>query len=224
MPTHIYRNKIKFISFIIALILIWYCGRYVPLDRESIQRSLAGIPVVYGAVIFVFLYVSVTFFVWFAKDAFKIIAAFLFGAFISTLLIWLAEIINAFILFFLARKLGRSFIDRSLSGKYNKLDDKLAGLNFFWLLTFRAVPLIPFRFLDLASGLTRISFKRYLLAVVLGSPLRIFWVQYVLVGVGKNILTNPEALSQYLVTNKILFLFSLVYFVLVIVVAQKAKE
>ena len=223
MGINSYRNKVKFISFIIALVLLWYFGRYVRLDREAIRRSLAGIPILYSAAIFIFLYVVITFFVWLAKDALKIVSAFLYGALLSTLLIWLAEIINAFILFFLARNLGRSFIDKSLSVRYNKLDDKLANLNSFWLFIFRAVPLIPFRFMDLASGLTRLSFKRYLEAVVLGSPLRIFWVQYVLAGVKKNIFTEPEALTGYFADNKALFLFSLAYLVLVIIVARKLK-
>jgi uncharacterized membrane protein YdjX (TVP38/TMEM64 family) len=86
---------------------------------------------------------------------------------------------------------------------------------------FRAVPLIPFRFLDLACGLTGMPFKIYLIAVILGSPLRIFWVQYVLAGLGKSIFNNPYALVEYLLDNKILFMFSFIYLLLVILVAVK---
>jgi len=224
MGINSYRNKVRFISLIIALVLLWYLGRYIRLDREAIRRSLAGIPILYSAAIFIFLYVIVTFFVWLAKDALRIVSAFLYGALLSTLLIWLAEIINAFILFFLARNLGRSFIDKSLPVRYNKLDDKLANLNFPWLFIFRVVPLIPFRFMDLAAGLTRLSFKRYIAAVVLGSPLRIFWVQYVLAGAGENIFKEPEALTGYFTGNKALFFFSLAYLVLAVIVARKLKE
>ncbi|TRZ94746.1 TVP38/TMEM64 family protein [bacterium] len=219
-----YRSKIKFIVFVAALVLICYLGRYIPLDVESIQKSLGGLPVIYSALLFIFLYVAVTFFVWLAKDLFKVIAAFLFGAFLSTILIWLAEVINACILFFLARGLGRGFVAKTLVGRYGKLDDKLARVNFLWLFLFRAVPLIPFRFLDLTGGLTRIPFKKYLAAVVLGSPVRIFWVQYILVAIGKNIVYNPQVLSQYLISNKALFIFSLAYLGLVIAVALKIKE
>jgi len=219
-----YRSKVKFIVFVAALVLIYYFGRYIPLDVESIKKSLGGLPVIYSALLFIFLYVAVTFFVWLAKDLFKVIAAFLFGAFLSTLLIWLAEVINACILFFLAQALGRSFVAKNLAGKYSKLDDKIARVNFLWLFLFRAVPLIPFRFLDLAGGLTRIPFKKYLAAVVLGSPLRIFWVQYILVTIGRNIVYNPQVLSQYLMSNKALFIFSLTYLGLVILVALKIKE
>jgi uncharacterized membrane protein YdjX (TVP38/TMEM64 family) len=219
-----YRNKIKFIVFVAILVLIWYLGCYIPLDAKDIQRCLGGLPAVDSALLFIFLYVSVTFFVWLAKDLFKVIAAFLFGAFLSTILIWMAEVINACILFFLARKLGRGFVAKTLSGRYSKLDDKLARVNFLWLFLFRAVPLIPFRFLDLTCGLTRIPFKKYLAAVVLGSPLRIFWVQYILVAIGKNIVYNPHLLSQYLLSNKPLFILSLAYLGLVIAVAWKIKE
>jgi len=219
-----YRNKIKFVSFIVVLILTWYFGRYLPINSQALQDFLSGVPPVYSAAIFIFLYVCVAFFVWFAKDIFKIIAALLFGVFLSTLLIWIAEIINAFILFFLARSLGRDFVAKSLSKGYSRLDDKLAGVNFLWLFMFRAVPLVPFRFLDLAGGLTRISFRKYFLAVILGSPLRIFWVQYILAGIGRNIFYNPQALGQHLLNNRALFIFSIFYLILVVVVALKIKE
>jgi uncharacterized membrane protein YdjX (TVP38/TMEM64 family) len=135
----------------------------------------------------------------------------------------IAEIINAFILFYFSRSLGRSFVESALKERYDKLDERLGRVNFLWLFLFRAVPLVPFRFLDLYCGLTRITFRRYLSVVILGSPLRIFWVQYVLAGMGKSLFSNPYALVEFITSNKPVFIFSLIYLVLVIVVALKIK-
>ena len=217
------KNNIKFLILVAAIILLWNLGNYFHVDSESIQKSLKQFPVYYSGAIFIILYVIVTFFIWLSKDIFRLTAAILFGAYQSTLFIWIAEVINAFVLFFFSRFLGRSFVENSFKKKYPNLDKRLAELNLFWLFIFRAVPLVPFRFLDLAVGLTNISLKRYVIAVVLGSPLRIFWVQYVLAGVGKNVLSNPYLLVEYFSSNKIVFILSLVYLILVILVALKVK-
>lgn len=217
------KNIFKFLIFIILIILLWSLGRYFPVDTKNVEQYLKKFPVFYAGIIFVILYVIVTFFIWLSKDVFRFVAAVLFGAYISTLFIWIAETINAFVLFHLARYLGRGFVENSLGKDSKNLDERLAKTNFFWLFMFRLVPLIPFRFLDLACGLTKISFRKYLLAVILGSPLRIFWVQFVLAGVGKSIFNNPYALSEYLIQNKTLFIFSFIYLLLVILVATKIK-
>lgn len=219
-----YKDKIKFLTLVIGLVLIWYLGRYFHIRPDKIEVFLVKLPLLASGAIFVVLYVVVTFFLWLSKDIFKLVSAFLFGAYISTLLIFIAETINALVLFRLSRYLGRSFLERSFGKKYSGLDKKLADISPFWLLMFRSVPLVPFRFLDLATGLTDISFKRYLLAVVLGSPVRIFWVQYILAGVGKSVFNNPYALVDYLSLNKAVFIFSFLYFILVIFVALKIKR
>lgn len=219
-----YKNKIKFTIFIIAIVLIYYIGRFFPIDTKAIENSLKKFPLFYSGALFIILYVVFTFFIWLSKDIFKLTAAILFGAYLSTLFILIAETINAFILFYLARFLGRDFVENSLKGSPKNLDERLAKVNFFWLFIFRATPLIPFRFLDLGVGLTNISFRMYLAAVILGSPLRIFWVQYVLAGVGRSIFNNPLAVSEYLMQNKALFLLSFVYLLLVFLVALKIKH
>jgi len=218
-----YKHKIGFLILVISLVLICYLGKYFHIDIQGIQDSLSKVPRVYSGVVFVILYCILTFVIWFSKDVFKFAGALFFGAGLSSLFILIAEVINCLILFNLSRYLGRNFVEESLKGKYKRLDEKMGRMNFVWLLLFRAAPLIPFRFLDLASGLTRISFKKYLVAAILGSPLRIFWVQYILAGVGKAVFNNPYALIEYLLANKVLFIFSLMYLILIIFVAFKIK-
>ena len=218
-----YKKEIGFAGLIIATFLLGYLGNYFHIGQEELQKALGKFPLLYGSILFVLLYVIVTFFIWLSKDAFFLVGAVLFGAYLSALLISVSEVINAFILFYLSRNLGRAYLDQSLSGRYKKLDEKLGKINFFWLFIFRAAPLVPYRFLDLAAGLSRISFRKYLAAVVLGSPLKILWIQYILCGVGSNIF-NPYALYEYFLSNKALWIFSIVYFVLVVMVIFKIKS
>ena len=219
-----HKNKLGFLILVVALLLIWYLGGLFHIDYGSIRGRLSSFPLFLSGIIFVVLYVVVTFFIWFSKDIFRVIAAVIFGALWSTLFILIAESINAFILFHASRYLGRGFVEKSLRGAGSRFDEKLGKANFLWLFIFRAAPLVPFRFLDLACGLTRISFRKYLLAVILASPLRIFWVQFALAQAGEAAFKNPYALSEYIVSNKPLLMLSLAYLALVVAAALKLRD
>ncbi|MFH0826702.1 MAG: VTT domain-containing protein [Candidatus Omnitrophota bacterium] len=216
-----HQAEIGFFVLVATFFLLWFMGRFFNLDTSSLQAALARFPLFLRGLLFIVLYVAVTFFVFFSKDFFWLAGALLFGAATSTLLIFISELINAFILFFLARFLGRAYVDKRLSDRYRKLDEKLAGLPFFWLFLMRAVPLIPYRFLDLAAGLTRLRFRRYLAACILGTPLKTFWIQSILVSVGDNIYKNPYAVAEYFLDHQTLLFLSFLYVLGVILVVFK---
>ena len=216
-----HQSEIGFFVLVATLLLLWFMGRFFNLDTSSLQAALARFPLFLRGLIFIILYVVVTFFVFFSKDLFWLAGALVFGSAISTLLIVLSELINAFILFFMSRLLGRAYVDKHLSDRYRKLDEKLSSLSFFWLFLMRSVPLIPYRFLDLAAGLTRIRFRRYLAACALGTPLKIFWIQSILVAVGDNIYKNPYAVAGYLMDHRRLLFLSFLYLLGVILVVLK---
>lgn len=216
-------KKTKFIIFIAAIVLFIVIGRHFPIDMDKLERSLAHLPFLAAGAIFVTLYVVVTFFIWLSKDIFRIAAALLFGPLLSSLLVFIAELINAVVLFNFSRFLGRGFVEESLKSRAKDLDERLARANFLWLFLFRVTPFIPFRFLDLGAGLTKMSCGRYLAAVILGSPLRIYWLQYILAALGRSVF-NPEVIINYLVLNKPAFIFSLSYLLLVILVFLKLRR
>jgi len=219
-----YGDILKPVILIIGLLLILYAGRFLHLDVDSIQNFLLGFPLFAVGFLYILLYVIITFFIWFSKDAFWLVGALAFGPVISAVLVWAAEIINAFILFYLARFLGRGFVERKLKTRHSKFDESIARLNFGWLLVFRAAPLVPYRFMDLSAGLTGIPVKKYILAVILGSPVKIFWVQFVLSGVGRAVLRDPFAISEYFLKNKFMLWFSAIYIIFVILVLFKLMQ
>ena len=219
-----YKHEIEFLVLLIAIAAFWSIGRYLRIDTSAIETSLKGSPLLYAGIFYVILYVIVTFFVFFSKDVFWLMGAVLFGVTLSTVLICIAEVINAAVLFNLDRHLGRAYVQKKVTGRYKELDEKLGRINFFWLFVFRAAPLIPYRFMDLGAGLTRIHFRRYITAVILGSPVKMFWIQYILYGVGKSIFDNPAVLVDYFVNNNGLLLISLVYVALVIMAVVKIES
>lgn len=218
-----YKHEFQFLIFIIIIFLLWHLGRFIHIDIQGMNDALVKFPKFYSGILFVLLYVIITFFVWFSKDIFWIVGAVLFGAILSTLYVWIAEILNAFILFYMSRFLGRNFVQRYAKGKYDKFDKKIGRLSFSWFFMLRVIPLIPYRFLDIGAGLTCISSKRYMTAVILGTPIKTFWIQYIIAGVGVNILKDPYAITEYFLSNKILLGISFIYSILVILLVIRFK-
>ncbi|MFA5356393.1 MAG: VTT domain-containing protein [Candidatus Omnitrophota bacterium] len=224
MENRKHNHWIKFLILVILFFLLWCMGRCMRIDTYALERSLAGFPLLYGIPLYLVLYVIVTFFIFFSKDIFWVVGAIVFGPYLSAALVFAGEIINALILFHLARYLGRNFVEHYAKKRLGRLDDKLADINFFWLFAVRVVPLIPYRFLDLGAGLTSICFNRYLAAVILATPLRALWVQTMLFAVGRSIFSRPEAIVYYLLENKALFVLSIIYIILIIMVLLKLKR
>ena len=202
----------KFTLLIILLFLCWQMGRRLPLDVDAYREWLSQFPLFISGFVFVVVYVVVTFFVFFANDLFRMMSAVLFGPYVSTVFVWAAEMMNLLVLFNLSRNLGREFVEQKFKWKEDR--QELKAEDPFWgIFVIRVAPLVPFRFLDLGFGLTQISLKRYFVISLVSSPLRIFWVQFILAGVGDMIFKDPSVLVEYLSNNRIVFNFSLIYIV-----------
>jgi|YelNatPaOPRAMG01_1025707.scaffolds.fasta_scaffold05302_5 uncharacterized membrane protein YdjX (TVP38/TMEM64 family) len=217
------KGIIKFSIFILIILLLIMLGKHFKFEPETLKIYLSRYPLILSGIIFVILYVVVTFFVWLSKDIFRVVSAILFGANISSLLVWIAEVINAYILFHFSRIMGKEFVEKKIFKEkfsyYKELLEKRSS--FFGLFILRATPLVPFRFMDMFMGLSPISFRYYLLVVLLGSPLRIYWLQFILASLGMAVFKEPQKLIDYLANNKIIFIISLIYVILVIILGVK---
>ncbi|MCR4337147.1 MAG: VTT domain-containing protein, partial [Candidatus Omnitrophica bacterium] len=151
---------IKFTILLILIVLFIFLGQWIHLNVEPYVNVLREMPLVLSGIVFVLLYTVVTFFIWIgSKDAFRITAAYVYGPWISTIFVWIAELCNLVVLFSLSRKLGRDFVENKLKGKQRRWDESLAKTGVGWIFLFKFFPIIPFRFLDLGFGLTKISLK-----------------------------------------------------------------
>lgn len=94
----------------------------------------------------------------------------LFGAGWGTLVNWLSASVGAMISFFIARYLGRDAVSKILKSKgtLQGLDDKIGNNGFYSVLILRLVPLFPFNGLNFGLGLTKVSFRNYTFATLLG--------------------------------------------------------
>ncbi|MCA9406306.1 MAG: TVP38/TMEM64 family protein [Candidatus Omnitrophica bacterium] len=197
-------------------------GRAFHLDVESFKDTLPTYSWPIAAVIFVAAYVVVTFFVWLvAKDVFRISGAFVFGAYGSTFLIWIAECINAVVLFLFSRRMGRAYIEEKFHLK-NKNMDRFKNTGGWGTFALRLNPLVPFRFMDLSYGLTRLPLYRYMVVVVIATLPRVFLVQYILVRLGKVPFADLNAVIEYLSGDMFIVVFILTYFTTLLIVTVVA--
>ncbi len=225
-------SNLRFALLVVILVGFWISGKYFDQDIERYKEILWRIPIALQGLAFSLLYSFVTFFVWLAKDVFKILGAVLYGAPLSSLFIWIAEIINATVLFHLGRKLGRDYVEKKTQGRFKGFDNRIGAIGFGDLFVLRAIILVPFRFLDLGFGLTKINFRRYLTAVIWGSPLRIFIIQFTLVILGDSLMKGPQevvnTLLAYMQSSPAvflsLFIFSCLYLIATVILIIRLKK
>ncbi|MBW2172198.1 MAG: VTT domain-containing protein [Deltaproteobacteria bacterium] len=215
------KPHIRFLLLLLLVIALVLVGTVVPVDNDAIDDFLKGIPLAYSSVAFAFLYVAGTFVVWYLKDPLKVVGAIIFGAYLSTLLIYIAEIINACIFFQITNSLGKDYVEKTLRGRFKRFYERIDEINLGWIFLLRAVPLIPYRVLDISFGLSKLPLKKYILVVILASLPRIFWVQFVLAGM-KGFSMN--AAVAYFNENNVVFFLSLAYFVITLIVAFRIKR
>ncbi|MBU0549518.1 MAG: VTT domain-containing protein [Candidatus Omnitrophica bacterium] len=217
------RFRQRFAILLLFLIIIGISNYYLRIDLERIRFFLEGFSPWLGALIFAFIYVLATIFLPLSKDILKVVAAVYLGFIFSSLGIWIAEIVNAVLFFHLARYLGRKYVEKRLKGRARAIDEKISSSGFKGILILRLIPLVPYRAMDLLVGLTSFSFIQYFVIVVIGSPLRIMWIQYVLAGVGIGVFKNPALLVNFMAENKLAFIWSTIYLIAVIIVAFRLK-
>lgn len=201
----------RFAAFLFLILVFFIISRWLHLEPAAVTAWLQAAPLLWSGLIFVGCYVGVTFFVWVGpKDILRVAAAAVYGPWISTAFVWAGEMGNLLTLFALSRRLGRGFVEEKLSRQMRRLDQMVSDERGLTVLFLRAFPIVPFRFLDLGFGLTRISLKKYFILSGVGSLPRIFFLQFYL-SLGRELITDPQAMTAYLQTHPRIAAVSLVY-------------
>ncbi|MFH1876527.1 MAG: VTT domain-containing protein [Candidatus Omnitrophota bacterium] len=216
-------RKYRVIILIVAFVLLsLVLGNIFSIDRTAIDRFFGKIPLTFSIPVFIGLYVAANFFIfWDIKDILKIVAAVIYGAYLSTALIYCAEIINAVLFFKLARSLGKNFSQKFSQGRFKHLYAKVGTLSFSWIVLVRLLPLIPYRVLDVCFGLSKVRLRVYLAAVILASLPRIFVIQFPLAAIGE---ISAEKMFIYFNTHPKILCALFLYYAGSIVIAVALRK
>lgn len=94
-----------------------------------------------------------------------VIGGVLFGPFWGTVYVMIGATIGASLAFFIARYLGREWVEGIIKGgRLKELDSRVEEEGWKIVAFTRLIPLFPFNFLNYAFGLTKIRFSHYVIA------------------------------------------------------------
>ena len=95
-------------------------------------------------------------------------AGFLFGPILGFIALTLGSFLGTSATFFIARYFGSGFVNKMLKGKGSEFQERLGKNGFMVILPIRLIGFPPWELVNYASGLSRISYKDYITATMIG--------------------------------------------------------
>ncbi|MBW2983009.1 VTT domain-containing protein [Candidatus Woesearchaeota archaeon] len=100
--------------------------------------------------------------------AIMVASGFAFGPWLGALYSYLGNVLGSLLAFWLARRFGRSFVERLLSRDAVSRYDAFFHRFHRWLLLLYALPVVPVDILSFVSGLSGLRWRRFFLVVAVG--------------------------------------------------------
>ena len=130
-----------------------------------------------------------------------------YGSILGFIISWLGKVCGCSFAFFLTRKLGNKFENKYKNNKkVVSFRKKVSKISFTNLVLLISIPFTPAFAINIASGLSKMKFKKFLFAIIIGKiPMLYFWGF-----IGKSLM---ESITDIDVIAKICFMLILAYLV-----------
>ncbi|HHD2751415.1 TPA: TVP38/TMEM64 family protein [Clostridium perfringens] len=160
--------KIFISLFIIALILIMFYFMNKDIMNVDTLKNLILDSGYFAPLIYIiaFSLVPLTFF---PDSLLAIFGGTIFGLSRGFLYTSIGALIGGSISFFISRILGQSFVEKLENDKLKNIQNLLKDNGFLMILLLRLIPLFPFDLISYGAGLTKISYKDFLLGTLIGT-------------------------------------------------------
>lgn len=172
MKKHSRESKIKFglfvLFFLIVGILIYVnFDKLTNIDIDKCRVFIEEQGHFAGLVYLGFFIIKPLLFI-IPTNIIAILAGAIFGTVEGFLLTMGGFFIAGTIAFYISRLLGREFIEKLLGDRFIRLDNKMEEHGFKVLFMLRLPPILPYDPLSYACGITKIRYKDFILASLLG--------------------------------------------------------
>lgn len=152
-------------------------------------------------------------------------AGFAFGVVRGTIAVSVGSTLGASAAWLLGRTLARGFIEQRVAGnpKFRAIDEAIGQHGFKIVLLLRLSPVFPFNLLNYALGLTRVSFRDYLLASWIGMLPATVMIVYI----GSSVRSLADVMSGQVETGlgqKVLFVAGLLATVAVTILVTRVAQ
>ena len=171
--------------WIVVLVLIIILGYILIRDFNSIKKINLKVIEDYiesfgSASIAVFLVISIIrpLAVVIPITLITLIAGSIYGPFYGLILAMISTYISSSIAFYISRYLGKSFIEKIIKKRADKINLKIGNNGFKIIFFMRLSGVFPFDILSYAAGLTKVRYRDFILASILGSFLETFSIVY----------------------------------------------
>lgn len=122
----------------------------------------------FAQVIFLIIYSLKPVLIIIPTSILTIMAGSIFGPWETFILSMLGCFFSGSLAFIIAKKIGKPFVDRLLKGKVISLNNKVEAQGFFIVLIMRLSNVFAYDPLSYAIGLTKIKYKHFILATMIG--------------------------------------------------------
>lgn len=168
--------------FVVAYLFIKRYGIMLSFEalmeaRHEIESSLMKNPVL-GAMLFSVIYISAIALSLPVATALTVLSGFLFGTILGTFIVVVSATVGAAIIFLLARYIFRDYFAKKIGDRISVVNRELTEHGFRDVLLLRLTPIVPFSFINIATALTSVRLRQYVLATAVGIvPFTFVYVQ-----------------------------------------------
>ena len=162
---------IKLLIAVAALAALYGAFRYFDIDFSRISKEQMKQKVlsfgIWGPVLYIAIYLLRPL-ILFPAGILSASAGFIWGVKTGFLYLQIAANISSTAEFFIARYFGRGAISRLIKGKMLDLDERMERHGFLTVLLVRLIPNVAWDIQNFSLGLTRVKFRDYFFATLLG--------------------------------------------------------
>jgi uncharacterized membrane protein YdjX (TVP38/TMEM64 family) len=167
--------------------LDWVISRFVHVDEQQIVGWIEDVGIL-GPIAYMLLLAVTIIFSPLPSVIVNVAGGLAFGTFLGTIYTLGGAMLGATANFYIARWLGRSWVERRLGATATaQIDGMAERMGAKLIFVTRLIPLFNFDWVSYAAGLTRISYRSYAIASLLGMVLPVIGIVYV----GDVKLTHP---------------------------------
>lgn len=163
-------NAFKFIALIFFIIAIILLFKYTPIRNYISAARLQQFIQSFGfwaPLAYIIIY-AIAPTLMFPGSILSLAGGLAFGPIWGTIYTVFAATIGACGAFWVARIMGRGFVEKLAKGKLKTFDDSVAEHGLKVMLLLRLVPVFPFNALNYAAGLSLMRFLDYLIGTLIG--------------------------------------------------------
>ncbi len=100
-----------------------------------------------------------------------LVAGRLYGPIYGAVLAMLSTVISSSVAFFISRKLGKSFVEKIIRKRAEKINLNIEKSGFKIIFVMRISGVFPLDIVSYAAGMTKVKYRDFILATILGSML-----------------------------------------------------